>query len=275
MSIFGRKEIAALKAELAEKERELDRIKELLAGSISNVEKNSNEEDSEYYFNTFRDKIVQDKKLAASIYARKYEFMSWREYKLYELLCEISTSDNLKNYGLKVFAQVRLADIVKLWEDTLDEFKNHILYQSGGEIRINHSKEKVYAEMEEANFDNKKYKQTFLYTLLRSHVDFLICRPWKDTLAPLMAIELFGQEHFDPKNINLRINDEFKKFLFDAVEIGFDNSLTNKAIDEASENKDKLCALKSKLEGKILGAIRDYDERINRTAENSNEANYN
>ncbi len=79
------------------------------------------------------------------------------------------------------------------------------------------------------------------------------------TLTLLIAIELFGQENFDCKNKKLRSNDEFKKLSFKAVNVSYDNCMTNEAIKEALKNENKLNALKSELEGKILGAIHDAD----------------
>ncbi len=260
MSILGRKEIAALKAELAEKERELDSIKELLADVKGKTEQNN----SERCCNKFRANLIRNKNLVASIYVRK-DFMSENECILYKLLCEVSASDKLKEYSLNVFAQVRLADIVKLWENTLDEFQNNINFSSNGEMKTNHNKKKVYSEMEASGLNDEiSYKQTFLYPLLRSHVDFLICRPLNKILTPLMVIELFGEEHFDNKNKKLQSNDEFKKSLFEAIKVSFDNSMTNEAIKEALKNEHKLNALKSELEGKILDAIRDDDEHISK-----------
>ncbi len=254
MSIFGRREIAELKAELERKEQEINSLKQSIEELNSCIDFDKNEDRD---CCNFRMNIVRDKKLAASVYKSK-EFMSSYEFKLYMLLCEISSSEKLKEYELTVFSQVRLADIVGIWEENLDKFRNSINFYSysDSEIKTNHNKEKVYSEMERANFNDKKYNKTFLYPLLRSHVDFLICRPKNNTLIPLMAIELFGKEHFDRKNIKRQSNDEFKKLLFEAVGVGFDNSLTNEALNEALNNSDKMDALKSELEGKILGIIR-------------------
>lgn len=252
MSIFGRREIAELKADLERKEQEIDSLKQSIEELNSCIDFDKNEDRDCY---NFRMKIVRDKKLAASVYKSK-DFMSSHEFKLYMLLCEISSSEKLKEYELTIFSQVRLADIVKMWEENLEEFKEKIVYSSGGKTLTNRSKEKVYSEMEKENFNDRKFNKTFLYPLLRSHVDFLICRPKNDTLIPLMAIELFGKEHFESKNIKRQSNDEFKKLLFEAVGVGFDNSLTNEALKEALNNSDKMDALKSELEGKILGIIR-------------------
>lgn len=272
MSFFGRKEIAALKAELAEKERELDSIKELLADVKGKTEQNNSE--CRYY--TLREELVRDRKLTESIYVRKYNFMSWYEYELYKLLCKVSVSEKLKKYGLTVFAQVRLADIVRLRESTLENFKKNINFSVNGTEKTNHYKEKVYSAMESLGLnDDDSYKQTFLYPLMRSHIDFLICRSLNKNLSPLMVIELFGEEHFDYKNKKLQSNDEFKKLLFEAIKVSFDNSITNEAIKEASKDENKWDTLKLEFEGKILGSIRDDSERVAKSSKKYNEENYN
>lgn len=223
---------------------------------------------------SFRKMIVQDKDLAKSVYDKKWDFTSWYETRLYELLCDIVISDTLKKYELKVFSQVRLADIVRVREEDLEKFKNNIeFHTTKGDFKTNRSKAAVYEEMIKANFDDKKYKQVFLYPLLRSHVDFLICRSQNDKLSPLMVIELFGQEHFDFDwtNKNLQRNDEFKKHLFEAVGIGFDNSLKNDTLKEALKNECKLNELRSELEGKILGCLRDDIDQGKKNAKKYNE----
>lgn len=275
MSIFGRKEIAKLKEELEKKEQELIHIKELLRKSNDDLKNNAKDKSSNDIGNdAFRKRIVQDAALAKSIYDRKWDFTSWYETRLYELLCEVSVSDVLKKYKLKVFAQVRLADIIRVREESLDDFKKSINFiASNGTPKINRSKELVYKEMMDANFDDEKYRQTFLYPLFRSHVDFLICRPSNKKFTPLMAIELFGKEHFalDGKSKKLQCNDKLKKCLFEAVGIGFDNSFTNEMLETASKNSDKLDELKYELEGKILGHIRDNNAQNKKNADTYNE----
>lgn len=274
MSFFGRKEIAALKAELAKKEQEIESIKELLTDVKIKAEQNEEHSECRYYM--LREKLAQDRKLTESIYVRKYHFMSMCEYKLYKLLCEVSISEKLKKYGLIVFAQVRLADIVRLRENTIEDFKKHIKFYVNGTEKTNRNKEQVYSAMENLGLnDDDSYKQTFLYPLMRSHVDFLICRPLNKNLTPLMVIELFGEEHFDYKNKKLQSNDEFKKLLFEAIKVSFDNSVTNEAIKEASKDENKRDALKLEFEGKILGSIRDDSERIAKSSKKHNEENYN
>lgn len=278
MSIFGRKEIAELKAELRKKEQELEKTKELLKKSNeANAALDAREKEKSQIDNVndfFRKMIVQDKDLAKSVYDKKWDFTSWYETRLYELLCDIVVSDALKKYELKVFSQVRLADIVKVREENLEKFKNNIeFHTTNGVLKTNHSKEAVYEEMIKANFNDKKYRQVFLYPLLRSHVDFLICRSGNEKLTPLMVIELFGQEHFDLdwQHKKLQRNDEFKKHLFEAVGIGFDNSLQNDTLKEALKNDDKLNELKSEFEGKILGHIRENNDQNKKNAKTYNE----
>lgn len=278
MSIFGRREIAELKARLQKKEQELEKTKELLRKSNeANAAMETKEKEKSQIDNgndSFRKMIILDKDLAKSVYDRKWDFTSWYETRLYELLCDIVASDTLKKYELKVFSQVRLADIVKVREENLEEFKDNIeFHTTKGDLKTNRSKSAVYEEMIRAGFDDKKYKQVFLYPLLRSHVDFLICRSGNERLTPLIVIELFGQEHFDLdwKNKKLQRNDEFKKHLFEAVEIGFDNSLTNETLKSALKNVDKLNELKSELEGKILGCIRDAIDQGKKNAKTYNE----
>lgn len=285
MSIFGRKEIAELKNKLEKKEQELKKVeqkleetKELLRKSNETVENETVERKeialSDNGYDDFRKRIIQDISLAKSVYDRKWDFTSWYETRLYDLLCDIVVSDTLKKYELKVFSQVRLADIVKVREENLEKFKNNIeFHTTKGDLKTNRSKATVYEEMIKANFDDKKYRQVFLYPLLRSHVDFLICRSGNERLTPLMVIELFGQEHFDLdwKNKKLQRNDEFKKHLFEAVGIGFDNSLTNETLKSSLKSNDKLNELKSELEGKILGCIRDANDQDKKNAKTYNE----
>lgn len=102
MSFFGRKEIAKLKEELEKKEQELIHIKELLRKSNDDLKNNANDKSSNDTGNdTFRKRIVQDAALAKSIYDRKWDFTSWYETRLNELLCEVSVSDVLKKYKLE------------------------------------------------------------------------------------------------------------------------------------------------------------------------------
>ena len=246
--------------------------------TVEDAENNAkNNSPNEINNDTFRKRIIQDIALAKCIYDRKWNFTSWYETRLYELLCEVSASDSLKKYKLRVFSQVRLADIIRVREESLEDFKKNISFTtSNGKHKTNRSKEAVYDEMKKANFDDAKYRQVFLYPLLRSHVDFLICRPGNEKLTPIMVFELFGQEHFDLdwKNKKLQRNDEFKKHLFEAVGIGFDNSLQNDTLKVALKNPDKLSELKAELEGKILGYIRsdDIQSQINTDKFNEREA---
>ena len=71
----------------------------------------------------FEKSIIQDIAFTKCIYDRKWNFTSWYETRLYELLCEVSAFYSLKKYKLRVFSQVRLADIIQMREESLEDFK--------------------------------------------------------------------------------------------------------------------------------------------------------
>ncbi|MDE5995280.1 MAG: hypothetical protein K2G60_07185 [Oscillospiraceae bacterium] len=254
MDLFNRKKLLILTQELANTKELLKKANE---ENERLKEKSFKKNDSD--FDALRKRIIQDKCLAKSIYVGKQYFMSWYESRLYRLLCDIVNSNELKEYGLIVFSQVRLADIVKRWEDCYSSEKASdnsfikAISKNGGKRAIN-----TLLLESKNDFNNHDFDELFLYPLLRSHVDFLICRTLspnteEERLVPLMVIELFGQEHFDVngRNRQLQRNDEFKKYLFEATEIGFDNSLKNETLKNALKDNDKLDDLKAELQGKF------------------------
>lgn len=276
MDFFNRKKLLALTQELASTKELLKKANE---ENERLKEKSVKKNDSD--FDALRKRIIQDKYLAKSIYVGKQYFMSWYESRMYRLLCDIVNSNELKEYGLIVFSQVRLADIVKRWEDCYSSEKGSdnsftkAISKNGYKCKIN-----TLLLESKNDFNNHDFDEMFLYPLLRSHVDFLICRTLSpntknERLAPLMVIELFGQEHFDFdwRNRQLQRNDEFKKHLFEATEIGFDNSLKNETLKTALKDNDKLNDLKAELQGKILGFIRNDDDRRKMECKRYNEKN--
>lgn len=168
----------------------------------------------------------------------KKEKVISHEYKMYKLLvsiiCNLNHNKTEKKYSL--FAQVRLADIITLWEEK---------YWGNGSFTESTEKntaKRSICEMIQENkhdFSNDDYKMAFLYPLLNSHIDFLICINDETQSIPVLAIELYGKEHdeksekADMKRIR---NDKFKKALFEAssVHISFltvmNNELNNKEV---------------------------------------------
>jgi len=263
VDIFNRKKVAELEKELANAKEQI-KICNKEISRLTDKQKND-----EYDFDSVRKKIIQDKDLARSVYVSRSYFMSWYEHRLYKLLCEITVSEVLKEYGLVVFAEVRLADIVKRWEDSYNSENSSDCSTFIKAMEKNSYKRSVNLLFEsKKDFNNRDFDELFLYPLLRSHVDFLICRTLSpntkdERFAPLMVIELFGQEHFDSgwSNRRRQENDEFKRNLFEATSICFDNSLKNETLKDALKDNNKLISLKSELQGKILGAIRNDDYR--------------
>lgn len=159
--------------------------------------------------------------------------------------------------GSSEFGQVRLADIVRLWEECYNDFVDHIEFSPGKENSGKKAAHKVMLESK-SNFNNQDYKETFLRPLLHSHIDFLICRAGNGKPEPILVFELFDKNHFDKAQKTLRRNDKFKESLFAAlnIKIEFDNSLRNDDIKRASKDEASLIRLKSEISGKIHSSIR-------------------
>lgn len=250
MDIFNRKRLAAVEQELAEARRGIARLKEKCNAQI-------NEHSIKEVYHTIRTKIIHDPDQARSVYTKKESFMSWYENLLYTWLYEIVTSDEFKEERLSVFAQVRLADIVELWEESYSDFVDHIEFSPGKENSGKKAAHNVMLESK-SDFNNQDYKATFLYPLLHSHIDFLICRIGNGKPEPILVLELFDKNHFDKAQKVLRKNDKFKENLFAAlnIKIDFDNSLRNEDIQRASKDETSLIKLKSEISGKIHSSIR-------------------
>ena len=116
------------------------------------------------------------------------------------MLREVSVSDSLKDYNLVILSQVRLADIIQVRENSLNDFYTNINYISDGKSKTNHSKLRLYEEMKKENFDDKKFKQTFLYPFadisdddLKLVVDMINNRPRKrlNYLTPFEVLKKF------------------------------------------------------------------------------------
>lgn len=70
-----------------------------------------------------------------------------------------------------------------------------------------------------SDFDNDDYRKTFLYPILSSHIDFLVCLNEKNQCTPLLAIELHGNDHDEnsEKADKKRIwYDDLKRTLFES-----------------------------------------------------------
>lgn len=250
MDIFNRKRLAAVEQELAEARREIARLKEKCNAQ-------TNERSVKEAYSAIRTKVIRDPDQARNVYTKKASFMSQSENFLYTWLCEITASDEFKEEGLSVFAKVRLADIVGLWEENYKEFVDGIEFAPGKENSGKKAAHNVMLESK-SDFNNQDYKATFLYPLLHSHIDFLICRIGNGKTEPILVLELFDKNHFDKAQKALRKNDKFKENLFAAlnIKIDFDNSLRNEDIQRASNDETSLIKLKSEISGKIHSSIR-------------------
>lgn len=163
------------------------------------------------------DRVRADPKLMSSVYSSKNDFFSPYEYKMYNLLENLLYNYSFEFGDLAVFSKMRLADIVRLHEET---------YSSGGNSFCKNVEKypckKGLCDLVEKYmpyFSDEDYKRAFLFPLFRLHTDFLICDHNEGTSKPILAIELHGKEH-DRNSANPdwnRIhNDNFKKILFDS-----------------------------------------------------------
>lgn len=104
-----------------------------------------------------------------------------------------------------------------------------------------------------SDFDNDDYKKTFLYPILSSHIDFLICLNRKTLCEPILAIELHGDEHDESsdKSDKRRIwYDNLKAALFVSKQV---NIKLLVAKNDELDNADK----RSNLKNDILEALID------------------
>ncbi|MDE7400192.1 MAG: hypothetical protein K2N06_11785 [Oscillospiraceae bacterium] len=159
--------------------------------------------------------VRDEPKLMASIYLSKKDFFSPYEYRMYNLL-ENMIYDFRDEFGdLAVFSKMRLADIVGLFEQNYNTGERSFCDCIGK----NPNKKGVCELIDRfmSNFNNNDYKRAFLFPLLRSHIDFLICDHNEGKSNPILAIEVHGSEH-DRNSTNpdwKRIhNDSFKISLF-------------------------------------------------------------
>jgi len=152
----------------------------------------------------------------SSIYASKNDFFSPYEYKMYNLLENLLNNYSFEFGDLAVFSKMRLADIVRLHEDT---------YSNGGNSFCKNVEKYPYkkglcdlVEKYMPHFSDEDYKRAFLFPLFRLHTDFLICDHNEGTSKPILAIELHGPEHdkdSEKPDWSRIHNDDFKKSLLD------------------------------------------------------------
>jgi len=162
------------------------------------------------------DRVRVNPKLMSSIYASKNDFFSPYEYKMYNLLENLLYNYSFEFGDLAVFSKMRLADFVRLHEDT---------YSSGGNSFCKNVEKYPYkkglcdlVEKYMPHFSDKDYKRAFLFPLFRLHIDFLICDHNDGTSKPILAVELHGTEHdrnLEKSDWNRIHNDDFKKSLLD------------------------------------------------------------
>ncbi len=162
------------------------------------------------------DRVRANPKLMSSIYASKNDFFSPYEYKMYNLLENLLYNYSFEFGDLVVFSKMRLADFVRLHEET---------YSSGENSFCKNVEKYPYkkglcdlVEKYMPHFSDEDYKRAFLFPLFRLHTDFLICDHNEGISKPILVIELHGTEH-DRNSANPdwnRIyNDDFKKSLLD------------------------------------------------------------
>lgn len=190
------------------------------------------------------DGVRNKPKFMASIYLSKKFFLSQYEYKMYNLL-ENLLYDYRDEFGdLVVFSQVRLADIVKLFEENYNTGE----YSFCDSLGKNPNKKSVYELINKfmPDFNNNDYKSAFLFPLLRSHIDFLICDHNEGTSNPILAIEVHGTEHdeqsADPDWKRI-YNDRFKKSLFNPQNKAMNIRLLivkNQELDDEKKLRDKI-----------------------------------
>lgn len=252
MDIFNRKKLAAaeeklraadltiaqLREQLYETENTYkqklndarDRIEELEAKAA----KAADNKKSKNYIYHIRDTVVKNREYISAVYCSKLSFFTSNEYKLYTILCSIvQTVQNEKSVELSLFSHVRLADIVRMWEE---------YYNNPNKINksFTHCKEKNRYKTEIVNkiqesvsdFNEDDYKETFLYPLLSHHIDFLICLNKCDEYKsiPICAIELNGSEHY--KDFRRQTSDKLKESLFEGSKISL-LSLDNDTLNDS------------------------------------------
>lgn len=225
-------------------QRECEELKEAL--KLKEPSKDINENDVFYHI---RNVVKKKDYYMDELYRSKLDFFHSSnkkkrsyEYEMYKLLLNIIyelrskdiIDDEGKSIRLSLFAQVRLADIVELQYSSFDNFQKN-------------SYKKDICKMItgiKPDFDNDDYKKTFLYPILSSHIDFLICLNRKTLCEPIVAIELHGEEHNESsdKADKKRIwYDKLKAALFDAKQVNIKLLVAN---NDELDNADRRSKLK-------------------------------
>lgn len=215
---------------------------------ILNLKKSSTDIDDNDTFYHIRNVVKKYPFYMEEVYCSKLDlFHSFKkdtksyEYEMYKLLLniifELKSEDLINTEGqnikLSLFSQVRLADIVGLQCSTFDYFKKDLNRKSICKM-ISGIK---------PDFDNNDYKKTFLYPILSSHIDFLVCLNGKTLCEPVLAIELHGEDHDkkSDKPDNKRIwYDEFKKALFESKKVDIKLIVAQNYELESNERKNEL-----------------------------------
>ena len=228
MDIFNRKKLAAAEAEI-------ERLKEMLTNSeqtykqelnnardyIAKLEAKTTENNKRKNIYSIRDTVLQNRKYIDSVYCSKRSFFTSNEYQLYQILCTvIANVEKEKSVNLSLFSHVRLADVVRLWE----EYYNNPSESKKSFVHCktkNRYKQQIDEEIQRlvSDFDENDYKETFLYPLLSRHIDFLVCINIDDEnkSIPICAIELNGSEH--STDFKRQKSDELKRDLFNAAKV--------------------------------------------------------
>lgn len=243
-----KQDLLTAQARLAKIEADYKKLEEKLNSEINNDIDNLNyDEDENDKVYHIRNIVKKNSYYLNKVYCSKSDFFhSFRkcaqshEYEMYKLLLniiyELKSEDLInaegQNVRLSLFAQVRLADIVELQCSTFDKFKNDTYRKSICKmIKDNKS-----------DFDNDDYQRAFLYPILSSHIDFLICLNEKTFCVPLLAIELHGEDHneesqyADEKRIR---NDKFKNSLFESGKVKIKLMVVKNAALDNTDDKQK------------------------------------
>lgn len=162
------------------------------------------------------DEVRKNPDYMSALYLSKNSFLSTNEYKMYVFLENLIYEYRDEFGDLSVFANTRLADVVKLFEKNYSSDK----YSFCKKLQKNPNKKKICELIDKymPDFNDDDYEYAFLYPLYRMHIDFLICYNESGTSKPILAIELHGSEHdrnSKKPDWNRIHNDEFKEALFD------------------------------------------------------------
>ncbi len=221
-----------------------DRIEELEVKCVENKK-------SKYIYR-IRDKVMQNREFISAVYCSKLSFFTPNEHQFYTALSSIvQTVEKEKSIKLSLFSHVRLADIVRLWE----EYYNNPNKSSKSFIHCkekNRYKSEIVKEIQElaSDFNEDDYRETFLYPLLSHHIDFLICLDKDNNSIPICAIELNGSEHHT--DFKRQKSDKLKESLFEGSKISL-LSLDNDILQDSK-------SMEAIIIGKIFEALQKHSK---------------